>query len=214
VGNLVFQNLNVRFDTVHFDLSSGLPVDIPNWVTMVVEICIGFALAYAIYNLQSKHSKDMGKMTERIHELTQEKAKTEQEKKAFECQRIIKHLEGIQDAEQSLKTFLTNYKVGDLAKENLRLMFGMSFDGLAKSSIRYMYDAIGQLQSMLNDNSLRQDFLDYVGAFNVIPQRILIDNFPQQEQQRGSLLKTINEQTEKIQHFIERFKKEMDPVKK
>lgn len=36
-----------------------------------------------------------------------------------------------------------------------------------------MNDAISQLQNRLNDNSLRNDFLDYLRAFYVLPERIL-----------------------------------------
>jgi len=49
-------------------------------------------------------------------------------------------LQDIHDAEQSLKTFQTNYKVGDMIKENLRLMFGISLDALAQKSIGRMAD--------------------------------------------------------------------------
>ncbi|MDW0213255.1 MAG: hypothetical protein QOA16_03605, partial [Nitrososphaeraceae archaeon] len=125
-------------------------------------------------------------------------------------QRIIENLQGIQYVAQSLKTFLTQYKVGDITNENLRLIFAMGIDAPAKRSVYNMNDAISQLQNRLNDNSLRNDFLNYLGAFYVLSERILKDNQPQQEHQRQYLLNFIDEQTGKIQEFINRFNKEMD----
>ena len=51
---------------------------------------------------------------------------------------------------------------------------------------------------------------DYLRAFYVLPERILKDNQPQQQHQRQYLLNFIDEQTGKIQEFINRFNKEMD----
>jgi hypothetical protein len=86
----------------------------------------------------------------------------------------------------------------------------MGIDAPAKRSVYNMNDAIGQLQSSLNDNSLRNDFLDYLRAFYVLPERILKDDMPKQEHQRQYLLNFIDEQTGKIQEFINRFNKEID----
>jgi hypothetical protein len=86
----------------------------------------------------------------------------------------------------------------------------MGIDAPAKRSVYNMNDAMGQLQNRLNDNSLRNDFLDYLRAFYVLPERILKDNQPQQEHRREYLLNFIDEQTGKIQEFINRFNKEMD----
>jgi hypothetical protein len=59
-----------------------------------------FGLAIGLYSLQDRTSKDVKKLTERIDKLTQQKAKAEQDKKAFECRKIIEHLQVIQDAER------------------------------------------------------------------------------------------------------------------
>ena len=184
--------------------------ELSNLQTMIIEIFVGVCLAVIFFVLQHRTSKKVGEMTKTIAELTKQKATREQEKKKFECQRIIENLQGIQYVAQSLKTFLTQYQVGDITNENLRLIFGMGIDAPAKRSVYNMNDAIGQLQNRLNDNSLRNDFLDYLRAFYVLPERILKDNQPQQEHQRQYLLNFIDEQTEKIQEFINRFNKEMD----
>lgn len=73
-----------------------------------------------------------------------------------------------------------------------------------------MKDAMEQLKGKLEDDSLRHEFLNYVGAFNVLPKWILIDNMPQQDHQRDHLLHYIDEQLGKIQKFIDRFVKERD----
>ena len=174
---------------------------------MAIELGIGIPIAIVLYRLQSKSSDRIEEMTRTVADLTKQKARTEQEKKAFECQRIIDHLQDIQNVEQDVKTYLTQYKLGD---PTLKIFVGKPFSFMTNSNIRQMKDALGQLQSGLNDNSLREQFLDYLPQFNVVPKRILADNFPQQEQQRDYLLDFIDDQMKKIQAFIDRFNKEMD----
>ena len=171
-SNSISVRLNVRLDTVRFDLSCcEIPWDIPNWVTLIVEIFVAIALGAYFYWRQEKAK-------EHVDELIEKKAKLEQENKTFECDRIIGHLKEILESYQSLKTFLIDYQVGDQTKENLRLILGMSFDSLAIKSIWRMDDAIKQLQGMLKDRPLRLDFLKNLGAMNVIPKFILKENMP------------------------------------
>lgn len=171
-------------------VSTELPFDLTNFQTMTIEILIGIVLGIIFFVLQYR-------ISDKVDKLIQQKAKSERENKRSQCQRIIKSLQEIQDAEQTLKTYLTQYKVGDKTNETLRLLFGMSLRSLADRSIYNMNYAIGQLQ-ILNDDSLRKAFLDYLGAFNVLPNRILKDNMPQEEYQRKGLLSDIDKQTEKF----------------
>ena len=180
-----------------------LSFELSNFQTMIIEISIGGVLAVVFFWLQHRTS-------DKVNKLIQQKASAERENKRFQCQKIIDNLQEIQDAEQNLKTYLNNYKVEDKTYETLRLLFGMSFRSLADKSIYDMNYAVGQLQSRLNDHSLSKDFLDYLGAFNVLPDRILKNNMPQEGYQCKGLLSDIDKQTGKIKHFIERFKKETD----
>jgi hypothetical protein len=193
----LFQNLNVRFDTVRFELA----FDIPNWLTLAIELGIGIPIAIVIFRLQSKSSDKIEDMTKTIADLTKQRVTTEQLKKGFECRRIIDTLEGIQIVEWDLKTFFTGYKLGDPTDEKLRLFYGIAFHATANQSIEIMKDAIGQLQDRLNDNSLRKVFSDYLGWFNVLPERILMQNMPQQEHQRDYLLHFIDDQMIKIKNL-------------
>jgi hypothetical protein len=161
-----------------------LDFDIPNWVTMVVEILTGIGLGIFFFLLQKR---------------------AQQKNKVYQCQRIIYQLQNIENAEQDMKTYLTSYELGD---PTLKIFAG-SFSSNTNNSVQKMEDAMGQLQSGLIDNSLREQFLAYLGWFNALPKRILINNQPQQEHERKDLLDIIDKQMEKIQHFIERFRKEL-----
>ncbi|HEY9398725.1 MAG TPA: hypothetical protein VIP29_02375 [Nitrososphaeraceae archaeon] len=46
-------------------MSSELPFDIPNWVTMAIELGIGIPIAIVLFYLQVKTSKKVEKMTEK-----------------------------------------------------------------------------------------------------------------------------------------------------
>jgi hypothetical protein len=178
----------------------------PSWVTEVIEILVGAFLAAFFFWLGYRSSEKVREMTERIDERTELWAKGEQEYKDHQCKIIIEELQGIQDAEQKLKSYLTGYKVGD--PNNILMFQGMALDGLANSSIYNMKDAIGQLQGMLNNKSLRKEFSDYLGAFYVLPKMILEHKQYQQEHQLDFLRHFAGEQMEKIQAFIDRFKEE------
>lgn len=113
-------------------------------------------------------TEEIQTVTKRTDSVTQKKARTEQENKVHQCKIIIEQLQGIQDAEQSLKTYLAGYKVGD--PSDMLNLYGMSLDGLDNSSIYNMNDAIGQLQGRLNDNTLRKEFVDYLDWFRLVPK--------------------------------------------
>jgi hypothetical protein len=85
-----------------------------------------------------------------------------------------KLLQEIQDLEGKLQECLTNYQVGDPTNELTNFFMQITVHPV-DYKIRQMNDAIGQLQGRLNYNSLRQDFLEYLGAFNTLPERILVD---------------------------------------
>jgi hypothetical protein len=166
---------------------------------MIVEIFVGLILASFFFVLQLRTSRKVGELTEL-------------RKKTFECQRIIDQLQVIQKAEGELKNFLTGYKLGDPASEELMPFFGVGLHGMVNKSIGIMKDAIGQLQYSLNDNSLRVDFLNYVGRFYDLPDKIVKHKFPLQGQphQLEYLRHNVDVQINEIQKFIDRFSKEMD----
>jgi hypothetical protein len=172
-------------------------------------------VAFWVYRLQNKTEKlhrslldQIRTKTKSIASITERKAILEQQNKAFECKRIIEQLQGIQNAEREFKSFLMEHNP---TNETLKLLFGPGLDALVNNSISIMKDAIGQLENKLKDTSLRGEFSKYIGQFNVLPKRILIDNMPQPEQkhQTGYLLDFVDDQMGKIQHFIERFNKEI-----
>lgn len=201
----LFQNLNVRFDTVRFVLN----FELSNLQSMIIEIVIGgVVLGGFFFWLQDRASKNTEKVINKIAELTQQKATAEQKHKEFECKRIIEHLQGIEQTELGLKQYLENYKVGTPTTD-LKFYARLSVQPITHN-INMMKDAMEQLQGKLNDDSLRHDFLNYVGAFNVLPKWILVDDVPQQEHQLQGLLDYADLQMKKIENFIERFKKEMD----
>jgi hypothetical protein len=175
---------------------------------MLVEIFVGLFLAIFFFVLQHRTSEKMGEMTERIDNLVRKRETAGQRHKASECKRIIEKLQDIMDRESGFKEYLANYQLGDPTNEALKFYAVLAFRPIPYN-IEKMKDTIGQLQGMLNDTSLREDFLEYLGAFNVLPKRILDHNQPQQEQERQGLYLFIDKQVEKIQEFINRFSKEM-----
>jgi hypothetical protein len=167
-------------------------------------------ISFTVYKKQKKDGEKLQEVVDSINLLTQQKAIAEQKNKAYECRRILEHLYYLQNAEVNLKTFLTEYKDGDPTNETVKSFYGMSLDGIVRTGVYNMNDAIGQLQGRLNDNSLRKDFLDYLGAFNVLPERILKLNMPEAQYQCQGLIHFIDAQMKKIQEFTDRFRKEME----
>jgi hypothetical protein len=69
-----------------------LAFDIPNWVSIIIEIGIGIAIAIGVYKLQARTSKlaeellsRISFMTSRVDSLLEQRRVDEQSKKAFEC---------------------------------------------------------------------------------------------------------------------------------
>ena len=82
-------------EVILLDMSS---FDLPNWVTIIIELGIGIGIAIVLYKLQARTSK-LGKllpkisfMTSRIDSLLEQRRMDEQSKKTFECKIIIDHL--------------------------------------------------------------------------------------------------------------------------
>jgi hypothetical protein len=169
-------------------------------------------ISLTVYKKQKKDGQKLQTVVDSISLLTEQKAKAEQAKKTFECQRIIGLLQRIKDDEEGLKTFLTNFKIGDPKDESWKLIFVLSFQDRVQNSVAGMNDAMGQLQGMPNDTTLRREFLNYLGWFRLIPKRILVDKMPQEGQPHllKGLIHDIDKQMEKIQTFIDKFNKEVD----
>ncbi|HET6726641.1 MAG TPA: hypothetical protein VFH19_01285 [Nitrososphaeraceae archaeon] len=190
--------------------------DIPNWVAVLIEIGIAIAIAIVVYRLQAATAKltenllsKISLMTQRMDALLEQRRLDEHSKKAFECKRIIDHLEYIRKKEEELKEYLTNYISGDTTNEQLKYFVKQNFMPIAKYRIHEIEDATRQLGEKLSDNSLRLDFLSYIEAFLNLSEMVVVDSKPQNDNDLESFVISINLQLRRIQEFLSRFRKEL-----
>lgn len=179
---------------------------------MFYEIVIGIALAVGFFVIQIKMSRRVNDMTEEIHKFTIEKAELEQKYKTSQCQRIIEILKDIEGREKYVKESLERYQIGNSTNESSNVFMEATVHPF-KYNIQQMSNAMGQLQGRLNDLTFGEEFTEDLGLFNMLPKRILIDKIPQQaiqEHQVKGLIRDIDEQLEKTQAYISKFKKEME----
>nr|CAF28734.1 hypothetical protein [uncultured crenarchaeote] len=191
--------------------------DIPNWVSIIIELGIGIAIAIAVYKLQTRTSKlaeellsRISFMTSRVDSLLEQRRVDEQSKKAFECTRIIDHLEYIQKKELELKEYLTDFISGDTTSEQLQYFIKQNFMPIAKYRIHEIEDATRQLGDKLNDNKLRLDFLSYIEAFLNLSETVMVDGKRQNDDDLESFIISINLQVRRVQEFLTRFHKEIE----
>ena len=190
--------------------------DIPNWVATLIELGIGIVIAIVVYRVQSQTAKlaeellsKISSMTSRMDSLLEQRRLDEIAKKEFECKRVIEHLEYIQEKEQELKDYLTDYISGDTTSEQLRYFIKQNFMPIAKFRIREIEDAIRQVGDKLTDNTLRLEFLSYIEAFLNLSELVLVDGKPQNDNDLESFIISINLQLKRIQEFLTRFHKEI-----
>jgi hypothetical protein len=193
-----------------------LVFDIPNWVAVLIELGIAIAIAIVVYRLQAATAKltenllsKISLMTQRMDALLEQRRLDEHSKKAFECKRIIDHLEYIRKKEEELKEYLTNYISGDTSSEQLKYFVKQNFMPIAKYRIHEIEDATRQLGDKLSDNSLRLDFLSYIEAFLNLSEMVVVDSKPQNDNDLESFVISINLQLRRIQEFLSRFRKEL-----
>jgi len=193
-----------------------LVFDIPNWVAVLIELGIAIAIAIVVYRLQAATAKltenllsKISLMTQRMDSLLEQRRLDEHSKKAFECKRIIDHLEYIRKKEEELKEYLTNYISGDTTSEQLKYFVRQNFMPIAKYRIHEIEDATRQLGDKLSDNSLRLDFLSYIEAFLNLSEMVVVDSKPQNDNDLESFVISINLQLRRIQEFLSRFRKEL-----
>ena len=191
--------------------------DIPNWVSIIIELGIGIGIAIAVYKLQARTSKlaeellsRISFMTSRVDSLLEQRRVDEQSKKAFECKRIIDHLVYIQKKELELKEYLTDYISGDTTSEQLQYFIKQNFMPIAKYRIREIEDATRQLGDKLSDNRLRLDFLSYIEAFLNLSETVMVDGKQQNDDDLESFIISINLQLRRVQEFLTRFRKEIE----
>lgn len=191
--------------------------DIPNWVSIIIELGIGIGIAIAVYKLQARTSKlaeellsRISFMTSRVDSLLEQRRVDEQSKKAFECKRIIDHLVYIQKKELELKEYLTDYISGDTTSEQLQYFIKQNFMPIAKYRIREIEDATRQLGDKLSDNRLRLDFLSYIEAFLNLSETVMVDGKKQNDDDLESFIISINLQLRRVQEFLTRFRKEIE----
>jgi len=194
-----------------------LAFDIPNWVSIIIEIGIGIAIAIGVYKLQARTSKlaeellsRISFMTSRVDSLLEQRRVDEQSKKAFKCKRIIDHLEYIQKKELELKEYLTDYISGDTTSEQLQYFINQNFMPIAKYRIHEIEDATRQLGDKLSDNKLRLEFLSYVEAFLNLSETVMVDGKRQNDDDLESFIISINLQVRRVQEFLTRFRKEIE----
>jgi hypothetical protein len=190
--------------------------DIPNWVATIIELGIGIAIAIVVYRLQTRTSKlaeellsKISFMTSRVDSVLEQRRVDEQSKKAFECKRIIDHLEYIRKKELELKEYLTEYISGDTTSEQLQYFIKQNFMPIAKYRIREIEDATRQLGDKLSDNKLRLEFLSYIEAFLNLSETVVVDGKPQNEDDLESFIISINLQLRRVQEFLTRFRNEV-----
>ena len=195
------------------DMSS---FDIPNWVATIIELGIGIVIAIVVYRLQTKTSKlaeellsKISFMTSRVDSVLEQRRADEQSKKAFECKRIIDHLEYIRKKELELKEYLTEYISGDTTSEQLQYFIKQNFMPIAKYRIREIEDATRQLGDKLSDNKLRLEFLSYIEAFLNLSETVVVDGKQQNEDDLESFIISINLQLRRVQEFLTRFRNEI-----
>jgi len=198
-----------------------LVFDIPNWIAVLIELGIGIAIAIVVFRLQSRTAKwneellsKISFMTHRMDSMLEQRSLDEQSKKAFECNRIIDHLEYIRKKEEELKEYLTNYISGDTTSEQLKYFVKQNFMPIAKYRIHEIEDATRQLGDKLNDNTLRLDFLSYIEAFLNLSEMVVVDSKPQDDNDLESFVISINLQLRRIQEFLTRFRKELQQTNK
>jgi hypothetical protein len=194
-----------------------LAFDIPNWIAVFIEIGIAIAIAIVVYKLQFRTSRlaeellsKISSMTSRVDAILEQRRLDEQSKKAFECKRIIDHLEYIQKKEQELKEYLTDYISGDTTSEQLQYFIKQNFMPIAKYRIHEIEDATRQLGDKLSDNTLRLDFLSYIEAFLNLSETVVLDGKPQNDNDLESFIISINLQLKRIQEFLTRFRNEIE----
>lgn len=190
--------------------------DIPNWVSTIIELGIGVAIAVLLYILQSRTGKlaeellsKISSMTHRMDSLLEQRRLDELSKKMFECKRIIDHLEYIQKKEVELKEYLTDYISGDATSEQLHYFVKQNFMPISNYRIREIEDATRQLGDKLSDNTLRLDLLSYIEAFLNLSETVVVDGKPQNDNDLESFIISINTQLRRIQEFLTRFRKEI-----
>lgn len=191
--------------------------DIPNWIAVFIEIGIAIAIAIVVYKLQFKTSRlaeellsKISSMTSRVDAILEQRRLDEQSKKAFECKRIIDHLEYIQKKEQELKEYLTEYISGDTTNEQLQYFIKQNFMPIAKYRIHEIEDATRQLGDKLSDHTLRLDFLSYIEAFLNLIETVVLDGKPQNDNDLEGFIISINLQLKRIQEFLTRFRNEIE----
>jgi len=194
-----------------------LAFDIPNWIAVFIEIGIAIAIAIVVYKLQFRTSRlaeellsKISSMTSRVDAILEQRRLDEQSKKAFECKRIIDHLEYIQKKEQELKEYLTDYISGDTTSEQLQYFIKQNFMPIAKYRIHEIEDATRQLGDKLSDHTLRLDFLSYIEAFLNLIETVVLDGKPQNDNDLEGFIISINLQLKRIQEFLTRFRNEIE----
>ena len=190
--------------------------DIPNWVAVIIELGIGIGIAIIVFRIQAKTSKlaeellsKISHMTSRVDSLLEQRRADEQSKKAFECKRIIDHLEYIRKKELELKEYLTEYISGDTTSEQLQYFIKQNFMPIANYRIREIEDATRQIADKLSDNKLRVDFLSYIEAFLNLSETVVVDDKRQNDDDLESFIISINLQLRRVQEFLTRFRNEI-----
>lgn len=180
---------------------------------MIIEIGVGVAFAIGLFVLQIRMSRKVNDMTKEMHDFIKQKAELEQKYKVSQCQIIIEHLKEILQRENIAKECLNNYPVGESIDETIHYMTKFTIKNAVlpfTNKIENMKYATGELQ-VLNDTTLKREFLEYVGSFNYLPRQILELKILEHEKDylRQGLLAFIKKQTPEIEEFIKRFSEEM-----
>jgi len=189
--------------------------DIPNWGSAIIEVGIGILIGIVFHKIQSKASSvernllaKIGGMTERIDSFTEHKKTLEQDKKTFECKRIIEILDKIKEKEEELRESMKNYHIGD----NSLLRFSVSENlgpYVTDGRIKEIRDACRELGGYVSDNSLLLNIRKYTDAFMAPSDVILNSDMPQNQQHIEAILSLLDRQLNHIQEFLTGLQKEL-----
>jgi len=186
---------------------------------MIFELIIGGAVAGVLFWLQDRTSKkveintdEIQKMTKRIDKFTLDKSTREQAKKKSQIDRIIYVLDFLNTKEGELRDFIKPCAIDDSFKEMLRFTVSANFNTyLTSYRIVEILDACRLLEDLVNDNSLLLDVRKDSDQFMLLADKILVSNMPKDESERKQLLILLEMQLSKIQEFLTRFRKELEP---
>jgi uncharacterized protein with HEPN domain len=154
--------------------------DIPNWVTLTIEVPFGVIITVIVYRLQSKTSKFSEAVIMKINEATQkidsyikEKKKLEVTTKKFHVDRVIRNLEYIKQQDERAKNVILEFKrTGKVPDMDYRLGIIMQYHNIV-FMCRENVDSLRQLEGSFNNPGAREKIMDYQSVLSAPFERLM-----------------------------------------